>query len=391
MHHLLFDGPWAVNSIFLQLTLWQPYFKPAFTKLSTVAIWVQLHNLPVKFCDGEALESISTIFGQLLKIDEFTSSLSKSKYVLICIEIDLAKPLKQGFWIGDNEHRVFVVVLYERLPTFCYKCGLVGHGSNTCSLQSSGSLEKSSPPLCNDLSDLQRQEVRDNSNLMSNDLEAGSDPRPVDSLGEIDTVDDPSNTDYEPWMLVSRRRGHGGGRGSAGGSRGLGARVAYAKSRDSGSLLPNISKVRNNSACVTCDGSSMRGRGSTITARAHVSRNIEDESVPPFDKVTLHMAQDNYPILADHLKTRLESGTPSEARLLSASEGDLTLAPSLSPKETTPPDMPTMPSSPILSKGERRLFFQIHGQPLEAITLSLKLQKPSLKGLRLGFLRNPIR
>lgn len=35
MNRLLFDGPWAVNGIVLQLTPWQPYFEPAFTKLST--------------------------------------------------------------------------------------------------------------------------------------------------------------------------------------------------------------------------------------------------------------------------------------------------------------------------------------------------------------------
>ncbi|XP_039113739.1 uncharacterized protein LOC120249304 [Dioscorea cayenensis subsp. rotundata] len=124
MHLLMFEGPWAVNGIVLQLASWQPFFEPAFTKLSTATIWIQLHNLPIELWDGESLETISGLFGRLLKIDDFTLSLSRSKYARICVEIDLAKPLKQGFWIGDDEHRVFVVVLYERLPTFCYKCGI---------------------------------------------------------------------------------------------------------------------------------------------------------------------------------------------------------------------------------------------------------------------------
>lgn len=124
MDRLMFDGPWAVNGIILQLSPWQPFFERAFTKLSTAAIWVQMHNLPVELWDGESLETISALFGRLLKIDEFTSSLSRSKYARLCIEVDLAKPLKQGFWIGDEDHRVFVVVLYERLQTFCYKCGI---------------------------------------------------------------------------------------------------------------------------------------------------------------------------------------------------------------------------------------------------------------------------
>ncbi|XP_039146757.1 uncharacterized protein LOC120283996 [Dioscorea cayenensis subsp. rotundata] len=123
MNRLMFEGPWAVNSIVLQLAPWPPFFEPAFTKLSTVAIW----------------------------IDDVTYSLSRSKFARIYIEIDLAKPLKQGFWIRDNEHRIFVVALYERLPTFCYKCGHVGHGSNNYNRQSSEGSGHPSPPHRNDL------------------------------------------------------------------------------------------------------------------------------------------------------------------------------------------------------------------------------------------------
>lgn len=89
-----------------------PYFESAFSKLSFVVVWV--HNLLVKFWDGDSLETISTSLGRLLKIDEFTFSLSRSKFARICMEINLAKPLKQGFWIGDDKHWVFVVVLYKK-------------------------------------------------------------------------------------------------------------------------------------------------------------------------------------------------------------------------------------------------------------------------------------
>lgn len=102
-----------MNDIVLQLVPWQPFFELAFTKLSTVALWVQLHNIPVELWEGESLETIASLFGRLLKINEFTSSLSSSKYARICVEIDPAKPLKRGFWIGDDKHKVFVVVLYE--------------------------------------------------------------------------------------------------------------------------------------------------------------------------------------------------------------------------------------------------------------------------------------
>lgn len=71
--HLLFGGPWSVNGLTLQLVPWQPYFEPAFTKLTKAMVWLQLHNLLVELWDGESLETITEPIGRLLKVDEFTS------------------------------------------------------------------------------------------------------------------------------------------------------------------------------------------------------------------------------------------------------------------------------------------------------------------------------
>lgn len=83
--------------------------------------------------DGESLDTVIAHLGNLVKVYDLTLSLSRSKYARVCVEIDLSKRLCRGFWVGDDSHRVFVVVLYERLPTFCYSCGVIGHGSKSCS------------------------------------------------------------------------------------------------------------------------------------------------------------------------------------------------------------------------------------------------------------------
>ncbi|XP_039118901.1 uncharacterized protein LOC120255061 [Dioscorea cayenensis subsp. rotundata] len=131
LQRLLSEGPWTINGIILQLSPWRPYFEPSFTKLTTAAIWIQLHNLPIEFWSGDTLETVSSHLRRLLKIDELTLSLTRTKYARICLELDLSKLLSKGFWLGDDIHRVFVVVQYERLPTFCYSCGVIGHGSSS--------------------------------------------------------------------------------------------------------------------------------------------------------------------------------------------------------------------------------------------------------------------
>lgn len=44
---------------------------------------------------------------KLLKIDEFTLSLSIARYDKVFLELDLARPLSRDFWMKDGDTRVF--------------------------------------------------------------------------------------------------------------------------------------------------------------------------------------------------------------------------------------------------------------------------------------------
>lgn len=146
MQRLFYEGPWSINGVILQLSPWRPFFEPSFTKLTTAVIWVQLHNLPVEFWSGDILETITSHLGNLLKISDLSVSITRAKYGRVCIEIDLSKPLSKGFWLNDDQHRVFVVVLYEHLHTFYNTCGVVGYGSNMCTRKLATENARTFPP-----------------------------------------------------------------------------------------------------------------------------------------------------------------------------------------------------------------------------------------------------
>lgn len=96
----------------------EAFFEPAFTKLNSTAIWIQLHNFPADFWEAETLDSITAHIGNLLKVDDLTSSFTRSRFAWVYLETDLSKSLSWGFWLGDDSQHIFVVVLYEKLPTF---------------------------------------------------------------------------------------------------------------------------------------------------------------------------------------------------------------------------------------------------------------------------------
>lgn len=52
------------------------------------------------------------------------------------MELNVSKPLQQGTWVKYGEFSVFILVLYEKLPVFCFRCGMVGHGEAHCPILS---------------------------------------------------------------------------------------------------------------------------------------------------------------------------------------------------------------------------------------------------------------
>lgn len=90
---VLRGGPRFVGEHFLAIRPWVPYFKASKAKLSLVAMWVRLPELPIEFYDALVLREIKNAIGPVLRIDSYTTSETKGSYARLCIQIDIDKPL----------------------------------------------------------------------------------------------------------------------------------------------------------------------------------------------------------------------------------------------------------------------------------------------------------
>ncbi|KAJ0980100.1 hypothetical protein J5N97_008355 [Dioscorea zingiberensis] len=139
--NLLLEGPWTVNGMVLHLIPWKENFQPVFERLTTVVLWIQLHHLPTECWTMDNLETVASFFGTVVKIDEKVETDHRTKYARVCIEIDVEQPLKKGVWVKKpySSSSTFVAAVYDRLPVFCYKCGIIDHSAGTCQLGQNGS------------------------------------------------------------------------------------------------------------------------------------------------------------------------------------------------------------------------------------------------------------
>lgn len=95
MVRVLAESPWSIAGRSLKLIRWRKNFQPEMTSAS---MWIRLDGPPQEFWDEDSLTEIAANakFGKPLKIDTCTTR----RVARVCVELDLAKPLKQGTNIG---------------------------------------------------------------------------------------------------------------------------------------------------------------------------------------------------------------------------------------------------------------------------------------------------
>lgn len=122
MQSILFDGPWSVNGLVLQLFPWQLKFQPVTVKLSNVTIWVQIHHLPIEWWEDEMHEDIDGRIECVLKVDDQIVNINRARYRLR-VEIDLSVPLKRGFWFSEDDDKSSLLYNRNGSPSFTIGAG----------------------------------------------------------------------------------------------------------------------------------------------------------------------------------------------------------------------------------------------------------------------------
>ena len=125
---VLEKGPWFIGDFFLSSRPWEPFFKPSATSMSSIAVWVRLHELPIELYETDALKQIGESLGRVLRIDAHTAMEAWGKYARLCIQIDVSQPLVDTILIRRFEQPV----MYEGIHELCFSCGKVGHMVETC-------------------------------------------------------------------------------------------------------------------------------------------------------------------------------------------------------------------------------------------------------------------
>ncbi|KAK8688411.1 hypothetical protein V6N13_087178 [Hibiscus sabdariffa] len=91
--------------------------------------------LALKPYDSKAGETIGSSFGKYIATDLRDANGCMGEYLRVRVEIDCSKPLKRCTAMGRNKKTGqprICMAKYERLPRFCFWCGVIGHEYQLC-------------------------------------------------------------------------------------------------------------------------------------------------------------------------------------------------------------------------------------------------------------------
>ena len=134
--------PWTYDKHLIILSCYNGSCPIQNIRFHTVKFWVQLHGLRVNRLNERTAYGIGKSLGEVSRATQ-AGELIGGNFLRVRAGINVTRPLSRGCRVLlGNDCEVWVAFMYEKLPNFCYWCGMVSHDAKECSiwLSSKGSL-----------------------------------------------------------------------------------------------------------------------------------------------------------------------------------------------------------------------------------------------------------
>lgn len=133
MERVLKGGPWTFDNHLLVLGRMRVGVPLEDIPLFHIEFWVQAHHLPVGFMNEAVGKLLANYIGTFVEYDPANNACVWREYMRLGVLVDVRQPLKKErkVLVEGGDWSV-VKFKYEKLATFCFVCGCIGHTEQFC-------------------------------------------------------------------------------------------------------------------------------------------------------------------------------------------------------------------------------------------------------------------
>ncbi|KAK8684373.1 hypothetical protein V6N13_040403 [Hibiscus sabdariffa] len=127
--------PWIIHEDLFSIEPYNPDWHAVDFSFTNMVIWVRVYQLPLRAMNGSMGLQLGATIGKAIGVDHRVEGGNFGEFLRIKVSIDITKPLRRCILLGNGQGRKPspCPLKYERLPRFCYHCGLLGHDLAACS------------------------------------------------------------------------------------------------------------------------------------------------------------------------------------------------------------------------------------------------------------------
>lgn len=134
--HVTKGGPWRYQGDAVLVRELKDKEDPNTVQFDSMPIWVQFTKIPFYLLSKQLARDLARNLGELICIDNNARGDICDKILRARVRIPIARALQRWITLEDeiSNEEVMVTVLYERLPSYCQCCGVIGHQEEACDL-----------------------------------------------------------------------------------------------------------------------------------------------------------------------------------------------------------------------------------------------------------------
>uniref|UniRef100_A0A803PIN7 Reverse transcriptase domain-containing protein n=1 Tax=Cannabis sativa TaxID=3483 RepID=A0A803PIN7_CANSA len=131
---LVIDGsPWTYDRKPFIFTRLKEGDNPRLVEINHLDMWVQLHNLQPGNMTLSVMTALGNFIGTFIESDPNNFVGVWRDFLRVRVRINVIKPIKRRMKVStDNASWYWANFKYEKLPTFCFICGIIGHSERFC-------------------------------------------------------------------------------------------------------------------------------------------------------------------------------------------------------------------------------------------------------------------
>ena len=128
----LLGGPWLFRNQAVMIEEYDGFTNPTTIILSKIVVWARVLKLPDNYLKEGVIKGMCRNMGEISEVQVALPAGYIGAFVRFRVKLDVHKKLIRFVSITRAGKKEWYQIHYEKLPIFCWECGLMGHWYQEC-------------------------------------------------------------------------------------------------------------------------------------------------------------------------------------------------------------------------------------------------------------------